>query len=394
MNIPNLALKDSCTGCMACSDACHKTSALTITLDTDGHYYPKVDPESCIGCKLCEKVCPLVSNLKYNDSSLSEAFAAWNTDKEQRKQSASGGIFAAMASKVIDEGGVVYGAAIDGICDVKHIMIDRKDELYKLQGSKYTQSYTSGIYSQVWDCLKNGRLVLFSGTGCQVAGLYGFIGLKKYTGKLITVDLICGGVPSKLLLEKFVENEPYNIKRVLSFRTKETGWRATGFRYNLKVEDTEGNIHDYTGKRNLLTDGFSSELTNRLSCYDCKFAGLNRMSDFTIGDLWGDTHYPEQHYDGLSIIIAHNQNAVDWLHSADAYITIDKLDINEAVKTNFRILEGHEPNRKFWERRHMEWLFQNCSYTILKKIYALDFSNTSPWILYKIYKVLRNKICK
>lgn len=394
MSQPKLASQRQCSGCMACADACQKTSALSIQLAEDGHYYPEVNSDTCIGCKLCEKVCPVISELPYQHSECAKFYAAWNINSEQRKKSASGGIFAAMATKVLEDRGVVFGAAMTGGCDVKHIKVSSIAELHLLQGSKYTQSYTAGIYQEVLFCLKEGLTVLFSGTGCQVAGLYSFLGKKSYCGKLITVDLICGGIPSKHLLNKFLENEPYKIKRVLSFRTKDTGWKPRGFRYNLKVEDKNGIIHEYTGKRTLMTDGFSSELTNRYSCYQCKFAGETRMSDFTIGDLWGDTLYPEQHYDGLSLVIAHNENACLWIENSQDYLCIAPCDENSAKKVNFRVCTINDRLYLLPERRYMNWLFTHCSYKTLKKIYAFDYSNLSPWILYKGIRKIIVKLLK
>lgn len=394
MNNPSLAGKKECTGCMTCSDACQKTKALTIEIADDGHYYPVVNPEKCIGCKLCERTCPIVSQLDYQSSECSEFYAAWNVNTEQRKKSASGGAFSAMASKVLDEGGIVYGAAIIDVCNVRHIKVTEIADLHLLQGSKYTQSYTSGIYQDVLSSLLSGMTVLFSGTGCQVAGLYSFLGKKKYSGKLITADLICGGIPSKLLLDRFIENEPYEIKRVISYRTKDNGWKPTGFRYNLKVEDIDGIIHDYTDKRTLMTDGFSSELTNRYSCYQCKFAGTKRMSDFTIGDLWGDTKYPKQHYDGLSLIIAHNPEAIDWLNSAKEYLTIAEYDRVSAINSNFRIKTTNSHQYLMPERRYLAWIFNHCSYNTLKKIYAFDYGRTSPWMLYKAIRKIIEKMIK
>lgn len=394
MNKPSLARTLECTGCMACADACQKTKALTIQIADDGHYYPVVDSDKCVGCRLCEKACPVVSDIDYQSSECSEFYAAWNNDKAQRKRSASGGAFAAFANKVLDEGGVVFGAAITGVCDVKHIKVTNVADLHQLQGSKYTQSYVAGIYQEVLSCLKDGLTVLFSGTGCQVAGLYTFLGKKQYSGKLLTADLICGGIPSKVLLNKFLENEPYKIKRVISYRTKDTGWKPLGFRYNLKVEDIDGNIHDYTGKRTLMTDGFSSELTNRHSCYQCQFAGTHRLSDFTIGDLWGDTQYPDQHYDGLSLIIAHNKKAIEWLDSTKEYLTTTPCNQDSAVNVNFRIKTTKSRQYLMPERKYMTWLFKHCSYNTLKRIYAYDYGNTSPWMMYKAIRKTIEKILK
>ena len=230
--MPILAKYKECTGCMACVDSCYQ-QALQCSMNDEGHIVPVVDENKCISCGLCENSCPVVSKQEYSTSPLAKAYAGWAKDDAVRQVSATAGAFAAMALKVLSEGGYVCGAAIvDGIY-VKHISINSKEDLHLLQGSKYTQSVASGIYKTVYEHLRAGAMVLFSGTGCQVAGLYGFLGKRPYAGKLYTVDLICGGVPSWLLIDKFIENEPYTVKRIISFRSKDNGWSPQGFKYNL-----------------------------------------------------------------------------------------------------------------------------------------------------------------
>ena len=382
---PQLANKQECTGCLACTDNCQR-DALHYYIGSDGHYYVKVDEEQCLGCLLCEKTCPIVSKQKYNESECITFYAAWNKNDEVRSRSASGGAFSAMACYVIEQGGAVIGAATENVCDVRHVVVNDIEGLKKLQGSKYTQSNANGIYRDTYRLLKEGKTVLFSGTGCQVGGLLSYLKGKKYPGRLITVDLICGGVPSKLLLKTFVENEPYELKRILSYRTKETGWKPTGFVYNMKVEDVDGNIHDYTGKRNLVTTGFSTEMTERYSCYDCKFVGKKRMSDFTIGDLWGDKDYPQEHYKGVSLVIAHNKQAESLLKELKSYLHTSQCNESLASKINFRLENGKSVKKYTLERKYMGHLFAKCSYKILKKIYANDYSTYSPWMGWKVIR--------
>lgn len=378
---------------MACVDSCHQ-QALQCTMNVEGHIVPVVDESKCINCGLCEKTCPVVSKLDYTTSPLAKAFAGWAKNDTIRLVSATAGAFAAMALKVLSEGGYVCGAAIvDGIY-VKHICISKKEDLHLLQGSKYTQSDATGIYKIVYEHLKTEATVLFSGTGCQVAGLYGYIGKKKYDGTLYTVDLICGGVPSRLLIDKFIENEPYTVKRIVSFRSKDNGWNPRGFRYNLKVEDSQGVLHDYTGKRNLITTGFSCEMTNRDSCYQCPFAGVNRMSDFTIGDYWGVKNYPEQHHKGVSAIITHSKRAVEFLKVCDRYLEAKEADLSDILSHNKRLGSGKDKRYLLPERRLMATVFRKLSYKTLCKIYAFDFCNKSPWMLYKVYRVIASKLLR
>ena len=168
--MPQLAQYKECTGCMACVDSCNH-NALQTLLNTEGHIVPMIDDSKCVNCGLCEKACPIMGKLPYSESPIANAFAGWARDNQVRKKSATAGAFSALAQYVLSKGGVVCGASIvDGV-HVKHICINNEDELWKLQGSKYTQSNTDGIYKTVYIHLKLGKQVLFSGTGCQVAGL-------------------------------------------------------------------------------------------------------------------------------------------------------------------------------------------------------------------------------
>ena len=390
---PHLANKKECTGCLACIDSCKK-EALSFKTADDGHIYIDVNESLCIGCKACENTCPIISKFQYSQSDRADFFAVWNKDPLKRKSSASGGAFSAIASYVLENKGIVFGVTIENICDIKHIYIDNIQDLYKLQGSKYAYSIPIGSYNKVYSFLKEGKLVLFSGTGCQVGGLLSFLKNKKYIGKLITIDIICGGVPSRFLLHKFIENEPYQIQSIKSFRTKDNGWKSTGFKYNMKVIDSNNKTHDYTNIRNLVTDGFSIELTNRYSCYKCNFVGVNRLSDFTIGDLWGDKMYCKEHYNGVSLLIAHTHIAHKLLNQLTEHLSINTTDVQKAIQHNKRIINGNNYLRFTWERKFMPYFFNKLSYGTLKKIYAYDFNKYSPWFLYKIYRTILNKIFK
>lgn len=388
MSKPNLANKKECTGCLACVASCKK-NALSSSVDEDGHFAVLCDTDKCVLCHKCELVCPVVSDFEYKGDSESAIFAAWNLDDDVRKLSASGGAFSALASYILDQGGYVFGAANVGVCDIRHICINNREQLPLLQGSKYTQSDASLSYPQVLNLLRHRKIVLFSGTGCQVAGLLSFLRFYKYEGKLVTVDIICGGVPSKILIETFVANEPYKIKKIISFRTKTNGWKSQGFKYNLLVEDSEGNKHDYTNRKNLITDGFCSELTNRYSCYNCRFVGLERKSDFTIGDLWGDKKFPREHYNGLSLVVAHQETSIQLLNQMSEYLHCEPIEANDAVRHNYRLVSGKMKGSKCIERRCLSILFSKLSYSLLKHIYANDIKLCSPWILYKLYRKIK-----
>ena len=393
MNHPKLADSNTCTGCMACVDSC-PTRALTHTWNDEGHLSYVCNTEKCVLCHQCEKTCPVVSHFEYRCDGPSTYLAAWCLKDEVRRKSSSGGAFAAIAGYVLSKGGYVIGASNEGVCDIRHVVINDVADLYKLQGSKYTQSDASGIYKQTLALLKEGKTVLFSGTGCQVAGILSFLSPKKYTGSLITIDLVCGGIPSRFLIEKFLDGEPYKIKKIVSFRSKTKGWKSKDFSYNLLTEDERGEFHDYTGVKNLIIDGFSREMTERYSCYNCQFNGSSRKSDFTIGDLWGDEQYKKQHEKGLSLVIVHNPDALALIKSLNDWLEIAPTNKKEAIAHNFRIINGYNIRQFLWERKHLSFLFSHLPYKSLKRIYANDISKFSPWMLYKIWRKIRIEILK
>lgn len=391
MNHPVLANKNECTGCLVCISSCNK-NALSSYVDEEGHLAVRCNTEKCILCHNCEKVCPVVSHYDYSGKFESKFFAAWNLDSNIRKRSVSGGAFSAMALYVLEQGGYVFGAANVGVCDIKHICINNKKDLALLQGSKYTQSNAEISYLHAYKLLKEEKFVLFSGTGCQIAGLLSFLKHKVYSGRLITVDLICGGVPSKLLINKFFESEPYKIQKILSFRTKESGWKSAGFKYNMKTIDDNGCVHDYSNVKNFITDGFCSELTNRYSCYNCQYNGISRKADFTIGDLWGDNLYESEHYNGISLVIAHNQQSVNLLDQMSKFLYVGITDKENAIKYNHRIVNGICKKGQLFERKKMSKLFRVLSSKTLKHIYANDVKVFSFWMIYKLLTKIRIKL--
>jgi len=326
--LPQLADIHDCTGCMACVDSCVQEVLKSYRGD-DGHLYVCLNEDKCIGCLKCEKVCQGRRTYQ-GDNNLKESspFAAWTTDCVLRSRSTSGGVFAAVAKKVLQEGGVVVGVAFDGRY-AKHIVIERYEELEKLQGSKYVQSNTEGIYRVIKKYLKE-RKVLFSGVGCQVAAVLSYFDNNPHKDNLFTMDLICGGVPSDLLMEKYFEIEK-DVEAVSSFRSKR--------KYELRgiVNGSE----QILGREALPLSGFAAEQTNRFSCYHCQFAYAHRKSDITIGDLWGDVGFNQERENGISLAIAHNERGRVLLDGA--YVEKHSIKWSDFLQHNHRLVIGYMP---------------------------------------------------
>ena len=365
-----LASQHDCTGCLACLDSCNK-GAISSYIGKDGHRYVHIDDKACVKCGRCQTVCPVLSSFNYKKEEVSTPFAAWNTNHIQRMKSTSGGVFSALATYIIKEGGVVIGVSMHN-SQAYHCCIQTMEDLEKLQGSKYQQSDTTGIYKKTLDFLLSGKLTLFQGTACQVAALLSFLG-KKHFVNLITIDIVCGGVPSRLLIDKF--KEKFGECDILS--------------YNLTIANKNGIVRN-PSFGGLVINGFSSTLTNRYSCYDCKFNGLYRKADITIADFWGDDKFKEQHHDGLSLMICHSAKGMSIIENS----TIEHHVVSfwDAVKENPRLVYG-----KVWgvskrpERRFIGWNFKYLPVSVLLAIYD-PLPNNIFCLPYKILRFVLWKI--
>ena len=300
IKLPN---KENCCGCGACLVACPK-QAISMSKDKYGFDFPTINYDMCVGCGKCISVCCFNNNNLFCKENI-KAYAAVSRDSELLSNSTSGGVFATVAKMILEKDGLVYGAVWNEDFSVEHIEIDNPDELYKMQGSKYTQSNVYKIFSTVKENLLNNRKVLFSGTPCQVAALYSYLG-KDYNN-LYTMDLVCHGVASNQMLQddiKYFEKKLHEKAVAVSFRTKEKGWGTSG-----SIELTN---------RQVLYDISSSPyyyfyLSNtifRESCYNCRFAGGPRQGDLTIGDYWKiETAHPNIAIDetkGISCVLVNS----------------------------------------------------------------------------------------
>ena len=378
----------NCTGCMACVDIC-PMHCITSELHKDGHLHPKIDTTTCINCGLCYKVCPvLATDVVKSDRGYNKGYCSWANNMDIRKRSASVGVFAEIASKKIKDGGVVVGATMKNSV-VEHRIIDKLEDLHLLQGTKYQQGDLSSIYKKCIDLLSNGNMVLFSGVPCQVTAISHYAKLKHCEANLYTIDLICGGFPSKLPLQIFKDNEK-EVVDVLSYRSKRNGWKPRGFKYNLITIDQEGNEKSW-GENNIVIGSFCTSLTSRLVCSACPFAKRKRSSYITIGDYWGESQYSEQHTDGVTAVVVHTQKG-DWLlQKAD--ITIKETSIEDIAKCNYRLLDG----RNFFIRLHPAWIFRtfilnHFSYKNLKFIYSADDNRDILNMLYRSILYLCNNL--
>lgn len=336
--------KKDCCGCTACIHSC-PVQAIRFKKDEDGFDYPVINKETCINCGLCERVCPIV-HLNYENSVTPDVYAALLKDVSQRKKSSSGGLFYAIATWVIQQGGIVFGAAIDGKNQVRHIAAENENELQALRGSKYVQSTLDDTFKLVKENLQHGRLCYFVGTGCQIAGLNAYLG-KKYD-ILITSDLVCHGVPSQWLFDQHIEYlEEKHKGKVFDyrFRNNEIGGGCELF----KLVDPRGKVREIVNPTYNLSPylySFMYAMTYRYSCYDCKFAKVPRQGDITLADYWGvKEFFPDMdNSKGISLCL------VNTVHGRTVWEAIkDKCEyrisnVTDAAKYNGNLIHTSKPH--------------------------------------------------
>lgn len=295
--------KSQCCGCNACVNAC-PVGCIGVRTDDEGFAYPLADDTVCVDCDLCQKVCPMINQ---SPARLPlQVFAAINEDQQVRSASSSGGVFTLLATNVLEDGGVVFGAAFDDEWNVVHRECTDIEGLEALRGSKYSQSDTGDSYRSVKRYLDEGRMVLFSGTPCQISGL------KKYLGKdydrLLTVDVVCHGVPSPLLWKCYLDSLSRRAGEcpvAVSFRDKSTGWKSYSF--NVTFPFVPPFSQKYT--ENVFFKYFLSDVSLRPSCYNCNSKAGRSASDITLGDWWGiHKVHPEMDDDrGVSLVMLNTE---------------------------------------------------------------------------------------
>lgn len=351
---------NGCTGCGACKVAC-PVNAITMKLNEKGFWYPEIDKDKCIRCKKCVAVCPV--NEKIANEATKVAYAFKRKNDAKRMESQSGGAFAAMAEKVVQQGGVVYGVALDEAGKAVYERIDNEQDLIRLKGSKYVQADLKDAYLNIKEDLK-AKKVLFSGTPCYVAGLKKFLG-NDNAGKLLTVDLICHGVPSPAVYKKHLTHLSEGCGKKIAdfnFRDKtQTGWHGHMETYT----DAEGaKIAD-----NVYANIFYTDACLRESCYSCQYANTERVSDITIGDFWGvEKVFPDMDDNkGLSLVLVNSSKGRKFWNELikEGDVKIRETKTSKCLQRNLQI---PTPRSKRTEEFWSDYL--NCDYKKIVRKYG------------------------
>ena len=377
--------KKDCCGCNACYNICPK-NAIEMKDDEKGFRYPVIDKKKCIQCDLCNKVCPIISNKKTENNPI--AYACYCKDEKIRINSSSGGMFTLIASQIINQGGLVYGASFDEKFNIKHIKVDKIEDLQKLRGSKYVQSDIGNTYKEVKKYLDENRKVLFTGTPCQIEGLKCY--LQKDYENLYLQDIICHGVPSPKVWNKYKQyrkNKDKEEPNKINFRNKKDGWS----KYYL-LFDYKNNQYKNTSAKDLYMKTFLQNLSLRDSCYNCKFKKYNRLSDITLADFWGiDNIMPEMNDNkGTSLLIINSEKGQILFDKIKKDAKYKETNLKEAIKYNPSMIESvkDNPNReKFFND------LDNTDFEKLAKKY-LNKTNLVKRIISRLKSIVRNIITK
>ena len=321
--------KNDCTGCFACLQRCPQ-GCISKKKNAEGFLAPWIDLAACTQCNACEAACPVLSPVPRH--ACLSAYAARNKDEVSLMQSTSGGVFPVLAQRTLQGGGVVFGVCMEADGMVKTIGITDAAELPRLQGSKYVQSDVGNSYMEAKKILRMNKPVLFTGTPCQIAGLYGYLG--KDDANLLTVELVCHGVPSQELFSKvwqWLESRQRQKLVRWVFRSKKTeGWAQI---------DELCFTHSVQYRREMLSPYARAYLQgklNRESCYRCRFACEERIADITLGDYWGIAKvHPE--FDarrGASLILANTDKGIQSVKAAQNHMVLVPSALKDMQRYN------------------------------------------------------------
>lgn len=333
--------KDNCCGCSACYNVC-PASAISMDTDREGFLYPVIN-QNCIDCKKCILVCP-ANNSNLETPKKQYGFVVQNKNETVLKESTSGGAFTAIAEYVIENDGIVFGAAYNRNLIVKHVGVDTIEELGKFRNSKYVQSEIGKSFCQAKVELDKGRIVCFSGTPCQIEGLKSFLG-KEYP-KLITVDVVCRAVPSPLVYQKYIEYK----QNVLQEKIKNIRFRDKFFGYEYSTLAILGENEKILYRNGIDTDeylrAFFSNICDRPSCYNCKFKKRYRVSDFTLWDCFEGNYSSLDTAKGITKMLIHNEKGYNFFLEFNNKIKYQAVESDMLVKETKEMFQSIPINAK------------------------------------------------
>lgn len=294
-------ITDMCCGCGACAAVCSQ-NAVTVCQNENGFEHYTIDQDKCIRCGRCRAVCPFGQITAPYIRASRKLYAVKSVCQSVLKSASSGGVGWELASAANSEGAWVCGCVYDAAANAaRHILIspDEGEKLPLLRGSKYIQSISADALVQISRLPKDAKLYFF-GTPCQCAAVDKLLCSRKYRENAVIVEVICHGVPSHLLWERYLRevdrDHGTGSHPNVIFRRKDLGWR------NRKIS-ISGNGARY--EKNEITDDFYAifrrGLCDMRTCFDCPYRERSG-ADIRMGDYWGPRF--EKDKTGVSMVIA------------------------------------------------------------------------------------------
>lgn len=386
----DICIKDDCTGCTACYNICPHL-AISFKEDDIGFLYPTIDEMKCVDCGLCRKVCP--NNTPISRSKDQEAFVATAKSVDEQRTSTSGGLASVLSRYVIGQGGVVYGCTGEECTNIHHVRISSEDEITRIKGSKYAQSNLSLCFGAIKKDLQQGIIVLFVGTPCQCAGLKSY--LNKEYDNLYLVDFVCHGVPSQRILTESIK---YNLKQD-NLQGYEVKFRYRDGKKELSVYGLQllkdGSVkYQKNWPNNDYITGFLRGVYYRESCYACKYARIDRVSDITLGDFWDRENEKRISHNalGLSMVICNSKKGKGLIGDVQNKIELESIPLETLVQHNGQL---KKPFSKPKSNDSFKKLYgENGYYAAFNLILRREMKSTKKSLLIgKMVRLLKNVTC-
>lgn len=360
--------KRNCAGCTACAVVCAK-NAISMVVDEQGFNYPFVDMQKCVNCGLCDKVCPF--NKPKQEATEQNVYAVKHKEAEVLQESTSGGIFTAVSDYVLEQGGVVYGATLDDNIVVRHMRAVTAEERNRMRGSKYVQSDLGDVFVQVKQDLKDKRMVLFTGTPCQIAGLRASLNGKDEG--LICIDLICHGVPSPMIYKEHIRLLLKKLRTKIvdyKFRPKKWGWHI----HRELVIGEKGEFHSspYT---DLWRTIYYSRIATRPSCNNCPYSNLNRFGDITIGDCRGIDNVKAEFgsYEGVTLAIVNTKRGKEIFDKISNSIIYEELNIEDVMQPPLKQSSRPNPASERFFADYQQYGYKKAVLNYFGRFYSLKY---------------------
>lgn len=376
-------LSEDCCGCTACQGLCPK-KAITMVPDSFGFAYPIINEDLCINCGICYNICQFSSDYeRYNNFEEPRAYAARLRDLQELELSQSGGVFASLAQWVLSKDGIVYGVAYSNEFVVMHQRAESIKDMNKFRGSKYVQSGLDNVFFDVKKDLLNDKLVLFSGTPCQISGLKSFT-CNITKGQLITIDILCHGVSSPKIWSdylRYLENKYSKRVKEANMRDKKLGWSGSSETYLFGDKKVKSESFLYL---------YFSHYIQRDSCFNCPFTNLKRVGDISLGDFWHweKTNHPEfRDNKGISLVLVNSLKGEKLFDEVKESLIVINSDTNECMQNVLYQNAKPNPSRKEFLNDYMKHGFKY----VAKKYGDIGFIYNMKILIYTFLQKIKMK---